>query len=61
MPVLKETEDTSLFSIAENLNKYMLEHIWSKKKNLPQLPQMCTQFIGSEILLHAMFSTCGQV
>lgn len=31
-PALKETEDTSLFSIAENLNKYMLEHIWNKKK-----------------------------
>lgn len=32
MPDLKETEDRSWISIAENLNKYMLEHIWNEKK-----------------------------
>lgn len=55
MPALKETEKTSSFSVAENLHKYMREHIWNKKKNLPQLPQTCTQLIGSEIFLHTSF------
>lgn len=57
MPALKETEDTSLFSIAKTLNKYMLEHIWNNKKNLPHLSQTCTQFTDSEIFLHTVFFT----
>lgn len=51
MPALKETEDTSFFSIPKTLNKYMLEHTWNSKKNLPQLSQTCAQFTGSEIFL----------
>lgn len=31
------------------------------KKNLPQLPQICTHPIGSEIFLHTIFFTHGQV
>lgn len=49
-PTLKETEDSSLLCIAENVRKYTLECIWNEGKSiLPQLLQICAYLIGSEI------------